>query len=60
MTRKQFLLTAPFAATVMRGADASRAAPELLLTDTSGKQIRLSLLRGKVGLEFMLTKYRHS
>ena len=60
MTREQFLLTAPFAATVMRGADASRAAPELLLTDTSGKQIRLSLLRGKVVvLEFMLTTCPH-
>lgn len=60
MTRKQFLLTAPFAATVMRGADASRAAPELFLTDTNGKQIRLSLLRGKVVvLEFMLTTCPH-
>lgn len=60
MTRKQFLLTAPFAATLMRGADVSRAAPDLLLTDTNGKQIRLSLLRGKgVVLEFMLTTCPH-
>ncbi|MBX9603665.1 MAG: TlpA family protein disulfide reductase [Bryobacteraceae bacterium] len=60
MTRKQFLLTAPFAATVMHRADASRAAPDLLLTDTSGKLIRLSLLRGKVVvLEFMLTTCPH-
>ena len=60
MTRKQFLLTAPFAATVMHRADASRAAPDLLLTDTSGKLIRLSLLRGKVFvLEFMLTSCPH-
>lgn len=60
MTRKQFLLTAPFAATVIHGADARRAAPELLLTDTNGKQIRLSLLRGKVVvLEFMLTTCPH-
>lgn len=60
MTRQQFLLAAPFAATVLRGADASRLAPELLLTDTNGKQIRLSLLRGKVVvLEFMLTTCPH-
>lgn len=60
MTRKQFLLTAPFAVTVMRGADATREAPELLLTDTTGKQIRLSLLRGKVVvLEFMLATCPH-
>jgi peroxiredoxin len=60
MTRQQFLLSAPFAATLMRGADASRAAPELLLTDTNGKRIRLSLLRGKVVvLEFMLTTCPH-
>ncbi len=60
MTRKKFLLTAPFAATLIRGADAIREAPELLLTDTSGKQIRLSLLRGKaVVLEFMLTTCPH-
>lgn len=56
MTRKQFILAAPFAATLMRGADVARVAPELLLTDTSGRQIRLSLLRGKVVvLELMLT-----
>jgi peroxiredoxin len=60
MTRKQFLLTAPFAATIMHGADATREAPELLLTDTTGKQLRLSLLRGKVVvLEFMLTTCPH-
>ncbi len=60
MTRKQFLLAAPFAATVMRGADTTREAPELLITDTNGKQIRLSLLRGKVVvLEFMLTTCPH-
>lgn len=60
MTRKQFLLAAPFTATVMRGADATREAPDLLLTDTNGKQIRLSLLRGKVVvLEFMLTTCPH-
>lgn len=60
MTRKQFLLTAPFAATMMRATDASRDAPELLLTDTKGNQIRLSLLRGKVVvLEFMLTTCPH-
>ena len=60
MTRKQFLLTAPFAATVARGADASREAPELILSDASGKQIRLGLLRGRVVvLEFMLTTCPH-
>lgn len=60
MTRQQFLLAAPFAAPVLRGADAGRHAPELLLTDTNGKQIRLSLLRGKVVvLEFMLTTCPH-
>ena len=60
MTRKQFILVAPFAATVMRGAVDSREAPELFLTDTSGKQVRLSLLRGKVVvLEFMLTTCPH-
>jgi len=60
MTRKQFILAVPFAATLMRGADVARVAPELLLTDTSGRQIRLSLLRGKVVvLEFMLTTCPH-
>ena len=60
MTRKQFLLTASFAAKVVRGADVTREAPELLLTDTNGKPIRLSLLRGKVVvLEFMLTTCPH-
>ena len=60
MTRKQFLLTAPFAATMMRATGASRDAPELLLTDTKGNQIRLSLLRSKVVvLEFMLTTCSH-
>ena len=60
MTRKQFLLTTQFAATLLRGANPPREAPELLLTDTNGKQIRLSLLRGKVVvLEFMLTTCTH-
>ena len=60
MTRKQFLLTASFAAKVVRGADVTREAPELLLTDTNAKQIRLSHLRGKVVvLEFMLTTCPH-
>lgn len=60
MTRKQFLLTAPFAATMVRGADATREAPELILSDASGEQIRLSLLRGRVvALEFMLTTCPH-
>ncbi len=60
MTRKQFLLTASFAAKLVRGADVTREAPELLLTDTNGKPIRLSLLRGKVVvLEFMLTTCPH-
>lgn len=60
MTRKQFLLSFPLAASVMHGANETRKAPELVLTDTNGKQIRLSLLRGKVVvLEFMLTTCPH-
>ena len=60
MTRKQFLLSFPLAASVMRGAGTTRRAPELVLTDTNGKQVRLSLLRGKVVvLEFMLTTCPH-
>jgi peroxiredoxin len=44
----------------MRGVDTTRRAPELLLSDTDGTQIRLSLLRGKVVvLEFMLTTCPH-
>lgn len=60
MTRKTFLCATPFAAAALLGADATREAPELLLTDTTGRPLRLSQLRGKVVvLEFMLTTCPH-
>ncbi len=60
MTRQQLLLSIPFAASVMSGADTTREAPELSITDTSGRQIRLTAFRGKiVVLEFMLTTCPH-
>ena len=60
MTRKHFLFSIPFAASVLRGAETPREAPELSLTDTTGKPFRLSSLRGKVvALEFMLTTCPH-
>ncbi|MBI5083334.1 MAG: TlpA family protein disulfide reductase [Acidobacteria bacterium] len=60
MTRKTFLCATPFAAAALFGADAAREAPELLLTDTTGKPLRLSQHRGKVvALEFMLTTCPH-
>lgn len=60
MTRQQFLLSVPFAASVLSGAEATREAPELSLADTTGKPFRLSALRGKIiALEFMLTTCPH-
>lgn len=60
MTRKTFLCASPFAAAALFGADPTREAPELLLTDTTGKPLRLSEHRGKVvALEFMLTTCPH-
>ncbi|MBE7542901.1 MAG: TlpA family protein disulfide reductase [Bryobacteraceae bacterium] len=60
MTRQQFLVSIPFAASVLSGAEATREAPELSLADTAGKPFRLSALRGKiVALEFMLTTCPH-
>jgi peroxiredoxin len=60
MTRKTFLCTTPFAAAALLGADLGREAPELMLTDTTGKPLRLSQHRGKVvAIEFMLTTCPH-
>lgn len=60
MTRQQFLLSIPFAASVLSGAETTREAPELSLADTTGKPFRLSALRGKIiALEFMLTTCPH-
>jgi peroxiredoxin len=60
MTRKHFLFSIPFAASVLRGAETPREAPELALTDTTGKPFRLSSFRGRVvALEFMLTTCPH-
>ena len=60
MTRKTFLCATPFAAAALFAADPAREAPELSLTDTTGKPLRLSQFRGKVvALEFMLTTCPH-